>query len=762
MATRSATAIWHIGQPLPAIEELSQLPLSITTLRRVFFEMKAKQSTLATACSTIADEVLSFWARANILTTAKPHVVSKLKALHEHYVRVAKNKHRKSVAQEKLEAQLTVHLSTLFDVAHADWQKLTKLLADRQFLVDQRGPRKMSMSTEDTNFIRSAEKRLKRKLSEQQRQAAASEPCTPSEPNLTDSTVSEGESSATDDEDTLSKLHRTRIINVSRPPQGSSYEPLPKRCVIEDPAFNSALDRTQTSTRKAIMIVMPALAAAGLDVNQLTMSRSTMMDARNESRELMAASVSQNFQPMVPLVAHFDGKLLPNQDGTMSDHLAIVVSGLGVEKLLGIPIIPVGSGQLMGQKILEFIHEWSGVEQKLAGLCFDTTASNTGVHTGAITIVQSFFSRRLLFLACRHHMLELYAAAVFNAFFASSGPEIELFSRFKSRWDFIDQSKFEPLGADQEGQGAVNTAEMTWLVSRRDEVVKRLSKHLMEVQPRDDYREFAHLTLRLLGEEIEAKFCRPGAYHRSRWMAKGIYCLKIFGFRHQFHLSRRELDSLRRICLFVCTIYATFWFAAPMAPAAPINDLRMLQLVEQFANVDSKVSSVAEKKMRLHLWYLSEDLAGLSLFCNDISAHDRIAIANALQHEPHTFDQPVRRLSPSQTESFQDKTISNFITPRSINLFDALSLPREFLTAAIDTWVERDDFKAACKTIRALKVVNDSAERAIKLATDFNEVLTKNDEQRQLLYQVVEYHRNQLPTNASKTQLMIGTTRKDN
>ena len=150
MATRSATAIWLLEQPLPAIDELSQLPLSSTTLRRVFFEMKSKKSTLATASSTIADEVLSFWARANIPTIAKPHVISKLKALHQHYVRVAKNKHRKSAPQEKLEDQLTVHLSTLLDVAHADWHKLTKILADRQFLVDQRGPRNMSMGTQRT------------------------------------------------------------------------------------------------------------------------------------------------------------------------------------------------------------------------------------------------------------------------------------------------------------------------------------------------------------------------------------------------------------------------------------------------------------------------------------------------------------------------------------------------------------------------------------------------------------------------------------
>ena len=72
------------------------------------------------------------------------------------------------------------------------------------------------MSTEDINFRRTAEKRLKRKLSEQQHPATASERFIPSEPNLIDSTVSEGESSVTDDEYITSKVYKGRIIKVSR------------------------------------------------------------------------------------------------------------------------------------------------------------------------------------------------------------------------------------------------------------------------------------------------------------------------------------------------------------------------------------------------------------------------------------------------------------------------------------------------------------------------------------------------------------------
>ena len=40
----------------------------------------------------------------------------------------------------------------------------------------------------------------------------------------------------------------------------------------------------------------------------------------------------QKFQPAVPLVAHFDGKLLAHLDRTKRDCLPVVVSGLDIEK----------------------------------------------------------------------------------------------------------------------------------------------------------------------------------------------------------------------------------------------------------------------------------------------------------------------------------------------------------------------------------------------------------------------------------------------
>lgn len=714
-------------------------------LRRIYYEMKTKKSTLSKACNAVADEILSFWIKANIATTAKTNIVSKLKKLHEDHIKASKNRKRQSEAQITVEDDFTENLTTLFDIAHAEWEHLTRIPDDRMFLIDQRGPRLMVMTTEDMNFRQAAAKYIRRQKDEENRQVRhLQQKAEPSHSGTAESLAVHNSSS--DEEDDGDKLFKP-AIRAKRPLLNQSL-PVSKRRIIENPQFNAALDRTGTTSRQAMMIVTPALAAAGVDVNEFTLSRTSLMQARNESREALAKTVRESFQPDVPLVAHFDSKLLQQQDGSKNDALAIVVSGMNIEKLLGIPILPSGSGTLMGRSVYDLVLEWPGVEEHLGALCFDTTSSNTGIHTGAITVIQQYFDRRLLFLACRHHMFEIYAASAFDLFFKSSGPEIELFRRFRSKWQLIDTSKFCPLDGDNSGPGSLNENEQRWLASRRAVVVESLKQQLENAQPRDDYREFARLVLWMLGEDVSSAFSPPGAYHRARWMAKGIYCLKIFGFRHQFKLTKHETESLRRICLFVCTIYASYWFSAPEAALAPMNDLTMLQVVEDYQKIDGKVAGVVEKKMRLHLWYISEDLAALPLFANDVSVEIKEAILVALQREPNIAD--VRRLAPTKIASFKERSVADFVTSRSLNLFDALGFSKGFLKKSLSTWSTNEDYIRACRIVSTLKVVNDGAERAVKLASDFNEILTKSDDQRQLLYQVVEYHRKLVPTNVTK------------
>lgn len=325
-------------------------------------------------------------------------------------------------------------------------------------------------------------------------------------------------------------------------------------------------------------IVAPALKAVGVNVTDLTLSTTSVYRARKTVRRSINNDIRDGFSPNTPLIAHFDGKRLPDTEGISSDRMPIVVSGKNIEKLLAIPKLPgAGTGVLMGNTVVQTLREWDGVPEWLAGLCFDTTSSNTGIHTGAITVIQRAFEKRLLFLACRHHIHEIIAAAIFDLFFVSYGPQIAIFGRFKNQWPSVDQLNYASMDKDTDGCVMTNT-ERVWLEQNRQSIVQFLLDQLRRnAQPRQDYIELLKLSLVALGVNDNGinrvHFSPPGAYHRARWMAKGIYCLKMFCFREQFKMNPHELQALRRICLFTVTVYVRAWFSAPDSCSAPWNDL---------------------------------------------------------------------------------------------------------------------------------------------------------------------------------------------
>ena len=72
-------------------------------------------------------------------------------------------------------------------------------------------------------------------------------------------------------------------------------------------------------------------------------------------------------------------------------------------------------------------------------------------------------------------------------------------------------------------------------------------------------------------------------------------------------------------------------------------------------------------------------------------------------------------------------------------------MPYDFLDINIDLWPTDDSYKENKEFFTQLKVVNDVAERGIALVNQYNQCLTKNEEQFQFLLQVVKEHRKNYP-----------------
>ena len=83
-------------------------------------------------------------------------------------------------------------------------------------------------------------------------------------------------------------------------------------------------------------------------------------------------------------------------------------------KLLGIPVINDSTGSSQHNAIVALLRKW-GVLDKVIGLVFDTTASNTGRLRGCATSMETTLKKSVLWLACRHHMYEIHIKHVSDA-----------------------------------------------------------------------------------------------------------------------------------------------------------------------------------------------------------------------------------------------------------------------------------------------------------------------------------------------------------
>jgi hypothetical protein len=162
-----------------------------------------------------------------------------------------------------------------------------------------------------------------------------------------------------------------------------------------------------------------------------------MRRARSAHRTSTAAGLKEAFDPQVPLTVHWDGKLLPDLTGREKvDRLPVIVTGRHIEHLLAVPKLASGTGRAQADAVLACLDKWN-LRHKVAGLCFNTTASNTGHHSGACVLIEQGLGRNLLHFACRHHVMEIVLQKVFTALkitSASSGPDIAIFKRFREQW----------------------------------------------------------------------------------------------------------------------------------------------------------------------------------------------------------------------------------------------------------------------------------------------------------------------------------------
>jgi len=107
--------------------------------------------------------------------------------------------------------------------------------------------------------------------------------------------------------------------------------------------------------------------------------------------------------------------------------------------------LAAGTGEQEAEAVYSLLKQWRLVDQVQA-MSFDTTSGNTGRLNGACTLLEKKMGRELLWLACRHHVMELILLKVFTLCCGpSSAPDIPIFKRFRAVWAGIVHNDYRIL-----------------------------------------------------------------------------------------------------------------------------------------------------------------------------------------------------------------------------------------------------------------------------------------------------------------------------
>jgi hypothetical protein len=741
---RSAPEHWLLGKTVSHLST-ARLPRGLDILRLINFHHCEEGKSLPESYKLACEAAIGVWARARIPTQRIDSCVRKLKKLHEEYMSLKKHRTRQREQDIQNEEKFKSELGQLFDIATKDAMIELKNDEDREFLQKQRqnvfscsmAGSDLKTSTKENRKRQHEEKKMKAKARYEERLAKADARIA-SEVSSSSSDESESE-----DEYEPSKPVSTEVANTA---SSASATKTPKN-IFNSPTVVGALDRVNMSDRSAVFVAGTVAQVLGHDITGTTLSRSSIRRSRIKVRREVAAAEEKELSFEGPLLLHWDGKLLPDIDGSKAsvDRIAIIVTGNGQEKLLGIPKIERGTGELQARACMDAVQKWN-LDSQIKGLVFDTTASNTGLHKGACIRIEQALETELIWIACRHHVMEIVLSDVFTCLFGPTvGPQTELFKRFQKQWSSINHSDIAAASDD--------LFQHPVLSGMRQEMLDYLPNALETQQPRDDYQELLHLSLLFLGGCCPNKAIRaPGPTHHARWMGRGIYALKLFLFRAQFQMTARQLSNITDLALFVSLVYVRQWNEAPMGIRAPYNDVELLSTLNTYPN--QIVAKKALEAISRHLWFLSEHLVALAFFDDRITPETKQQMVRNLKRPPlpHT----PRRLVG--TDAMQPVMFENLVTQRTQSFFDLLieegsTKANTFLNKHPTEWTDDTVFKELWNRASKLTVVNDAAERGISLIEKYNDTLTKDEEQKQFVLRLVASHRKKFPS-ASKGALM--------
>ena len=595
---------------------------------------------------------------------------------------------------------------------------------DISFYDDQFGPRLQAMSHKvDTEFARRKAANLKRKLGSAPQpgpsSAEASSNVDDSEDDGVGGAGDHGDNTDPDYVDKSRKQKRSEFITVQVP-----------RNVFMSPELISSLDRNKSSDYSVMRTFAQLFKqfqtedGQRVKLDEFVLSRSSIRVARIEQRNVIAETEKTKFRMNMPLRLAFgwDGKMLKDVMNLKHEMQAMVLSGapgyiegklIDVIELTDEDGNPTSTGEAQAEAIFIAVVDW-GAADNIVAINFDTTASNTGPWSGSAIRFNHFLNRPLLFLACRHHVFDLFAKNTFHKIVGyDPSPDVAIFKKMKDVYPNIDTSgpfqKFD--------------------VNNKEELIELFTNILTkknvngEMFVRKDYRELCEISIVMLGGSLpgdkQMRWRPPGASHKARFMAFAISGFKILAFSHlpevrekvfsrkvkkQLIFEEETLQKLWRWGHFAVKFYVPQFLLATLGRDAPGNDLNLYKALLQYRQVDQELADIALDTLSRHKWYLAEYVVLFALFSDNTTEEEKTKMAARLNSLPVDSDPSLGH--PDFPVVTEDTELWDLITPKSRQFFDIVKSDPVWLAQPVSEWDSDPDFKEIKDFVSTVKVVS--------------------------------------------------------
>lgn len=209
-------------------------------------------------------------------------------------------------------------------------------------------------------------------------------------------------------------------------------------------------------------------------------------------------------------------------------------------------------------------------------------------------------------------------------------------------------------------------------------------------------------------------------------------------------MTKTQENACRDTC--ILSVYIEKWFSSHVAIETPYQDILFIQCLINYENINKQISNIAMKKFYGHLWYLNPEAAAFSFFDSNIPLPMKIKMIDSLNIEDGNENIIKRYITPMNNLTLlKSLRISDFINSSSMKFFERFNIATDFLNQNPEEWYNNVNYQKGISVLSQVKFVNDAAERGVKLITDFNDKITKDEEQKQFLMQTVYDYRHKYP-----------------